>query len=601
VKNNRKILYYLIITVLILCCIPKQSLYAQNNDSSVKLKLEPSDFNPRNSEGDFIRLKDGRILFIYSHFTNGAGDNSSAYLASRYSFDNGETWSKNDKTVLPQEGKLNVMSVSLLRLDNDNIALFYLRKNSESDCIPIMRISSDEAKTWSKPKDCITDVKGYYVMNNDRVVKLKSGRIVLPVALHNTPGNNISQVGRILCYYSDDNGNSWKRGKEINNTQKVVTQEPGIIELKNNKVMLFCRTDKGVQYFAYSNNECESWSELIPGNIKSPLSPAAIERIPSTGDLLLVWNNKYQPVRDGGKRTPLNIAISKDDGENWERIKTLENDPRGWYCYTAIEFVDNNVLLGYCAGNTRYTSGLATTNITKLSIDWLYRTATPEPFVQLNQDGIIELACKDTTASIYYSINTDLPEMSHNCLYKKPFRVNGITMLQMFAISDEHTKSKLVTKFIGEDIYQDALDAISISGDGLEYKYFKGGFRNTKDIQSCNIKNKGIVEKFSLSKWNDQNNFAVIFNGILQINKDNLFTFFIESNDGSVLFLDDKKVIDNDGLHGNYEKSVPISLKKGLHKISVKYFQAGGSKHLNLKWKTKNTNKEEIPAKVLFH
>src|SRR5690242_16733442 len=121
----------------------------------VVLSLEPSANNPRNSEGDFIKLKNGRILFIYSHFTGSSGsDFGHAVLMSRYSKNNGKTWSKKDRLVVRQEGAMNVMSVSLLRLQNGNIALFYAEKNSNEDCIPVMRISKDEAKTWSDPRPC---------------------------------------------------------------------------------------------------------------------------------------------------------------------------------------------------------------------------------------------------------------------------------------------------------------------------------------------------------------------------------------------------------------------------------------------------------------
>ena len=72
-----------------------------------------------------------------------------------------------------------------------------------------------------------------------------------------------------------------------------------------------------------------------------------------------------------GKRTPFNTAVSKDDGQTWEHKRTLDDDPHGWYCYTAIEFVDDRVLLGHCAGDRR-TGGLATTRITMFNVDWLY-------------------------------------------------------------------------------------------------------------------------------------------------------------------------------------------------------------------------------------
>ena len=121
------------------------------------LALPPSKENPRNSEGDFIRLKDGRILFVYTHFTGGGGDHSKAHLAGRFSSDDGKTWTDEDVVVIPYAGGLNVMSVSLLRLQDGRIALFYAKKTAVTDCRPIMRISDDEAKTWSDPIVCVPD------------------------------------------------------------------------------------------------------------------------------------------------------------------------------------------------------------------------------------------------------------------------------------------------------------------------------------------------------------------------------------------------------------------------------------------------------------
>ncbi|MBT5061474.1 MAG: exo-alpha-sialidase, partial [Verrucomicrobia bacterium] len=80
--------------------------------------LKPGPGNPRNSEGDFIQLRDGRLLFVYSHFTDGTSDHASAFLASRISSDGGQTWSDKDAIILSNEGGFNIMSVSLLRLVN---------------------------------------------------------------------------------------------------------------------------------------------------------------------------------------------------------------------------------------------------------------------------------------------------------------------------------------------------------------------------------------------------------------------------------------------------------------------------------------------------
>ncbi len=365
------ILVVLIITGITACHVSRQVAASGEPGKEIVLRLEPKEGNQRNSEGDFIQLKDGSILFVYSHFTSGAGDHASAYLAGRYSNDKGKNWTKEDVVVLPNEGAMNIMSVSLLRLKNGEVALLYLRKNSETNCIPFIRISTDEAKTWSEPVRCIAD-ENYFVVNNNRLVQLPGGRIIFPAALHESP---TWRNGKMMCYYSDDNGKVWSRSGQVPNPGNVVLQEPGIVELKEGRLMMFCRTDTGVQYFSFSKDNGVNWSPVEPGNIKSPLSPASIERIPSTGDLLLVWNNNYQPGKDGGKRTPFNLAISKDDGRNWEKAQTIESDPDGWYCYTAIEFVGDHVLLGHCAGDKKVNNGLATTQITRLSLDWIYGEA----------------------------------------------------------------------------------------------------------------------------------------------------------------------------------------------------------------------------------
>ena len=109
--------------------------------------------NLRNSEGDFIRLKNGDILYIYTHYYGkGGDDNDTAYLASRRSTDDGKSWTTEDKIeVSDDEAKLNVMSVTCRRLQSGEIALFYLVKDSSADCRPYMRLSTDEGERERPP------------------------------------------------------------------------------------------------------------------------------------------------------------------------------------------------------------------------------------------------------------------------------------------------------------------------------------------------------------------------------------------------------------------------------------------------------------------
>jgi hypothetical protein len=247
------------------------------------LDLPPGPGNPRNSEGAFLPLRDGRIMFAYSRYCGESkSDHATAEIAARYSRDNGTTWSAGDEIIVKNEGGMNVMSVSLLRLKSGEIALFYLKKNSLSDCRPVMRRSFDEGRTWSEPKVCITDEIAYYVLNNDRVIQLHDGRLLFAVAKHSFPDGRFDESGVVLTYSSDDNGATWRRGKGALSVRgadgkQYAAQEPGVVECTAGSVLLWIRTDADRQYFSRSTDRGETWSEprpLVPGDDSGGRGPA---------------------------------------------------------------------------------------------------------------------------------------------------------------------------------------------------------------------------------------------------------------------------------------------------------------------------------------
>ena len=351
---------------------------------SIALELKPGPDNPRNSEGSFLTLKDGRIMFAYSrYYGKSSSDHATADIAARYSSDKGATWTDKDEIIVKNHGGMNVMSVSLLRLQSGEIALFYLLKNSTSDCRPVLRRSFDEGKTWSEPTPCITDEVGYYVLNNDRVIQLKDGRLLFAVSLHSFDGDKFDNMGTVMTYFSDDNGQTWKRGKSKLNVvapsgNRYAAQEPGVVELKDGSILLWIRTNADCQFMSRSTDRGETWSAPQPSWLRSPTSPASIKRLPS-GDLLAVWNDhearpemKAKGAKwSNGQRSPLSAAISSDEGQTWRNAKMVEDDPDGWFCYIAIYPLDDaTVLLGYCA-----YCGLGHTRIVKMPVDWLYSPA----------------------------------------------------------------------------------------------------------------------------------------------------------------------------------------------------------------------------------
>ncbi len=323
--------------------------------------INPTAEHPRSTEGSFATLKSGRIIFCYSQFTGGGADYSPSAIAEIDSDDRGATWSA-PRVVVPTGRYQNVMSASLLRLASGRLARFYVVKRTKwLDCHPVMTTSGDEGATWSEPRP-VTDAPGYFVLNNDRVIQTSSGRLIVPLAFHRSRGeaDDISSWdthGIAIWCYSDDEGATWKEsptwwGLPVPGVSGL--QEPGLVELADGSLYSWTRTSVGTAYSFRSRDNGLTWSAPQPTGLTSPNSPASIKRLPHSGTLMVVYNDHsgrfpFPPKR----RAPLVLAYSTDGGATWKNHQLIESDLSGWYCYTAIHFTDDAVLLAYCAGNDR--------------------------------------------------------------------------------------------------------------------------------------------------------------------------------------------------------------------------------------------------------
>ncbi|MEE1012071.1 MAG: sialidase family protein, partial [Acutalibacteraceae bacterium] len=128
------------------------------------LFIDAKDGNPRNGEGTFLRLKDNSILFVYTKFNgNDWHDECSADIVAFTSYDEGETWIDERILFVHDEKARNYMCVSLIRMNNGDVGLIYLRKDKETiNAVPYISRSSDEGKTFSAPERILDGYENYY-------------------------------------------------------------------------------------------------------------------------------------------------------------------------------------------------------------------------------------------------------------------------------------------------------------------------------------------------------------------------------------------------------------------------------------------------------
>jgi hypothetical protein len=99
---------------------------------------------------------------------------------------------------------------------------------------------------------------------------------------------------------------------------------------------------------------------------------------------------------------------------------------------------------------------------------------------------------------------------------------------------------------------------------------------------------------FASSGRNDE--VGAVFTGWLDVPTTGFYTLFVESDDGSRLFIDDTLIIDNDGLHGMVERSGVVGLAAGKHAFRVEFFENGGGAGVIARWQGPGIPKQVIPG-----
>ncbi len=97
------------------------------------------------------------------------------------------------------------------------------------------------------------------------------------------------------------------------------------------------------------------------------------------------------------------------------------------------------------------------------------------------------------------------------------------------------------------------------------------------------------------------NNVGAVFTGYVQVALPGMYRFSTESDDGSMLWVGDRLVVDNNGLHGMRVRSGVVALLPGKHAVRVEFFEAGGSAGLIVRNAYDPGDFQVIPPSAWFY
>ncbi|MEO0796226.1 MAG: PKD domain-containing protein [Verrucomicrobiota bacterium] len=139
---------------------------------------------------------------------------------------------------------------------------------------------------------------------------------------------------------------------------------------------------------------------------------------------------------------------------------------------------------------------------------------------------------------------------------------------------------------------------------GIEYTYYQredwfSEFQNI-DFDTEPVDDTGTLTNFDISSNTSPNLFLFRFTGYVYIDTPGDWTFYTTSDDGSRMFVNGTRVVNNDGVHGTQTRQGTTSLGVGYHEIVVDYFNSFGSQVLTVEFEGPGTARQAIPDSALF-
>ncbi len=205
----------------------------------------------------------------------------------------------------------------------------------------------------------------------------------------------------------------------------------------------------------------------------------------------------------------------------------------------------------------------------------------------------VTMDCKTEDAMIYYTIDYSVPT-SESKRYDAPFMVDDFSYLRVKAFKEGMKPS--FEQISNIDIYDPAIN-------GLNYKYYEGKWEKLPDYASLTPKATGKVKMIEdIGKLKQREDYwGLVYTGYIGINESGEYSFILNSDDGSRLFINDKMVLENDGVHSPKEVEGSVKLEKGKAAIRIEYFEGNYGEKLAFFFKGPNFPRMKVPVSILYY
>ncbi|MEN8126986.1 MAG: alpha-L-fucosidase [Planctomycetota bacterium] len=214
-------------------------------------------------------------------------------------------------------------------------------------------------------------------------------------------------------------------------------------------------------------------------------------------------------------------------------------------------------------------------------------------------DCEVKINCGSENVSIHYTADGSEPTMQSE-KYSAPIRLAKTTTIKCRVFKGSTPLMATAEKEYIRLVAKDAKKGLSLK-PRLKYVVYHGKWNKIPDYINLVSVKSGITNNFDISVRDIDEFLSIVYEGYITVDKEGLYIFSLDSDDGSRLYIDDEIVVDNDGLHAPTAKQGSVALKTGAHSIRVEFLQGEGGIMLDANYTPPGSDSQKIPASILHH
>ena len=213
----------------------------------------------------------------------------------------------------------------------------------------------------------------------------------------------------------------------------------------------------------------------------------------------------------------------------------------------------------------------------------------------------VALATTTAGAEIRYTLDGSEPDET-SVLYAGPVVVDRSLTLKARGFKPGAAPSRTLTLQAEKAVFRKGLPGAGAAmRPGVAYACYEGVFSHVDEIRRGKLVASGTMPEPSIADAPQEDHFGYIFNGWIRIPERGVWEFMTKSDDGSVLVIGDRKVVDNDGSHASVMATGRVALEAGLHPYTLMYLEDYEGQDLSWGWRAPGAaGFEQIPAERLY-